>query len=129
MPAHGVFDKSKRGGMINPIRWLSAVFLFLLATPQASTAQTSAGNPNDANAALHLLTPRYPMPYSPVHAEKIVDALGRIRNCLETSTPANIINLQTMMRTPDSARIDGNSSFRPGSFRLVLLSFNDCATL
>ena len=105
--------------MKHTINVLFVAFLLLTVMAGPARAQTAAAGQNDANTPLHLLTPRYPVPYGPVKGEEIAAILNRVRSYLEASTPTRIIDRQTKEEITTYARIDTNSILEPGTFRLI----------
>ena len=88
------------------------VFIVALLCP-AISAQT------DATTPLHLLKPDYPVPYGIPKPEDVKLTLDRIRNYLESSTPTGFINEKTGARVTDLRKIDADTIFARGDFRIV----------
>jgi unsaturated rhamnogalacturonyl hydrolase len=95
------------------IMLLSAGFSFPLLSQVTSVKVT------DANTALHLLPPDYPVPYGPQKTEDIITVLNRIFTYLDVSTPAKIINRQTKTEITDLSKLTPGAIFEPGIFRLI----------
>ena len=80
----------------------------------------SAQNPvNDATTPLHLLQPDYPTPYGAKTPQEIKATIDKIYDFLEKTTPAGLINSKTQQPITDLKKLDENSIFTPGTFRLT----------
>lgn len=80
----------------------------------------SAQNPvNDATTPLHLLQPDYPTPYGAKPPQEIKATIDKIYDFLEKTTPAGLINSKTQQPITDLKKLDENSIFTPGTFRLT----------
>ena len=91
----------------------------LFATlPCIANAQT-APKGNDVNTPLHLLQPDYPVPYGVPVKDSIMRVLNRIYNYLDAVTPAQLINKKTNEAITDYSKVDSNTIFKPGDFRLM----------
>ena len=74
---------------------------------------------NDATTPLHLIQPAYETPYGKPDEKQIIGVLDRIFNYLSQSTPAALINKVTGEEITNYSKIDENTIFKPGDFRLV----------
>lgn len=94
---------------------LLLVFLF----PAVVVAQNVPSKVTDSNTALHALQPDYPVPYGAPETEAVKAVLDRIYNFLEASTPARMIDRNTKSEIKDLAKLNSESVFEPGVFRLI----------
>ncbi|MEP6750152.1 MAG: glycoside hydrolase family 88 protein [Bacteroidota bacterium] len=95
---------------------MSLIFLAMIsANGQAQT--TPKGN--DVNTPLHLLQPDYPVHYGVPVKDSIVAVLDRIYNYLDVVTPAELVNKKTNEAVTDYSKVDSNTIFKPGDFRLM----------
>jgi unsaturated rhamnogalacturonyl hydrolase len=90
--------------------------LILLLLAHSIGAQQA---PNDATAPLHLLQPNYPVPYGIPKPEEVRAILNRIYGYLDTVTPTGLINEKTGQPVTDFSKIDENTIFAHGDFRIV----------
>jgi rhamnogalacturonyl hydrolase YesR/lysophospholipase L1-like esterase len=74
---------------------------------------------NDSTTPLHLLAPAYVTPYGKPDEKAITVVLDRIYNYLNEVTPAVLINKETKEEVTDYSKIDANTIFKPGDFRLL----------
>ena len=74
---------------------------------------------NDSTTPLHLLAPAYDTPYGKPDEKAITVVLDRIYNYLNEVTPPVLINKETLAEVTDFAKIDANTIFKPGDFRLL----------
>jgi rhamnogalacturonyl hydrolase YesR/lysophospholipase L1-like esterase len=99
----------------------------------------SAQKQTDSNTPLHLLKPDYKTPYGKPEVKDIVAVLDRIYDYLNENTPASLVKKvkeqkKNELQTPDSpplvanegydevtdySKIDVNTIFKPGDFRLI----------
>lgn len=93
--------------------------LVLLLTSNIVYSQTQPVKRNDSNTPLHALQPDYPVPYGPPTAESIKKVLDRIYSYLDAATPVQIENRRTAEAVTDFSKVDSNTIFRPGDFRLT----------
>jgi len=99
---------------------LKPIILLLLAgLTLPVSSQNTPSKVTDSNTALHLLQPDYPVPYGPPKAEDITAVLNRIFSYLEASTPAKMIDRQSKAEITDMTKLNSNSIFEPGVFRLI----------
>jgi unsaturated rhamnogalacturonyl hydrolase len=89
-----------------------ALFIIVLLCPIVS-AQT------DQTTPLHLLKPNYPVPYGIPKADDVKQTLDRVRSYLDSSTPTGFINEKTGAAVTDLSKIDANTVFARGDFRIV----------
>lgn len=64
-------------------------------------------------------SPNYPVPYGATTVAAITEVLNRIRDYLDTDTPARIINKQTGAEVTDFTKPDTNSILQPGAFPII----------
>ncbi|QGY46757.1 glycoside hydrolase family 88 protein [Maribellus comscasis] len=74
---------------------------------------------NDSNTPLHLLQPDYDTPYGKPEVEKIIEVLDRVYNYLNENTPIELIDKNSKVEITDFSKIDKNTIFQPGDFRLI----------
>lgn len=74
---------------------------------------------NDSNSPLHLMKPDYDTPYGKPEVKEITLVLDRIYNYLENTTYTELINKSTQKLITDYSKIDENSIFKPGDFRII----------
>ena len=92
------------------------VVTLVVAAPGSALAQAPT---TDANNALILLKPDYPVPYGPTTAAKVIDVLQRVRGYLEASTPVRIVNRTTGQPITDPAQFGTVAAIEPGAFRVT----------
>jgi len=88
------------------------LFIAALLCPAVS-AQT------DQTTPLHLLKPNYPVPYGIPKAEDVKLTLDRVRNYLDAATPTGFVNDKTGAAITDLSKVDANTIFAKGDFRIV----------
>jgi len=88
------------------------LFIAALLCPAVS-AQT------DQTTPLHLLKPNYPVPYGIPKAEDVKLTLDRVRNYLDAVTPTGFVNDKTGAAITDLSKVDANTIFAKGDFRIV----------
>ena len=74
---------------------------------------------NDSTTPLHLLAPAYDTPYGKPEVKDITVVLDRVYNYLNEVTPPVLINKETQAEVTDFSKIDANTIFKPGDFRLL----------
>ncbi len=74
---------------------------------------------NDSTAPLHLLQPDYETPYGIPGPSSIIKVLDRVCHYLDSVTPAKLEDKLSGKEIGDYSKIDGNTVFKPGDFRLV----------
>jgi rhamnogalacturonyl hydrolase YesR len=90
---------------------LPAVQITVFAqNPQAKT---------DANPAMYLMPPDYPVPYGKTTVNDIKLVLERIYHYLNSVTPAVLIDQNTNEEIKDYSKINNNAIFKKGDFRLI----------
>ena len=99
------------------LKLITLLLLAGLTLPVSS--QNAPSRVTDSNTPLHLLQPDYPVPYGPVKAEDIMAVLNRIFTYLDSSTPAKMIDRQSKSEITDMSKLNSNSIFEPGVFRLI----------
>jgi unsaturated rhamnogalacturonyl hydrolase len=95
------------------------ILIFIAGFSSGAMSQIPATKVTDANTALHLLQPDYPVPYGPAKSEDITTVLNRIYKYLDASTPARVIDRKTKTAITDLTKLTGGSVFEPGVFRLI----------
>lgn len=65
------------------------------------------------------IAPKYPVHYGPTTVGEITEVLNRLLGCLESHTPARLIDRQTGREVVDLTRPDTNSIIQPGSFPII----------
>ncbi|WP_303921432.1 glycoside hydrolase family 88 protein [Draconibacterium sediminis] len=78
----------------------------------------SAQKVNDVTTPLHLLQPDYPTPYGKPDPDDIIKTIDKVYNYLNESTPAKLQNKNTGKEITDFSKVDENTIFMPGDFRL-----------
>jgi rhamnogalacturonyl hydrolase YesR/lysophospholipase L1-like esterase len=73
----------------------------------------------DSTTPLHLLAPAYDTPYGKPEVKSITEVLDRVYSYLDQTTPMVLINKDTQAEVTDYAKIDENTIFKPGDFRLL----------
>ena len=73
----------------------------------------------DATTPLHQLKPNYPIPYGIPKPEDVKQTLDRVRSYLDSVTPIGFINEKTGAPVTDVLKIDAETVFARGDFRLV----------
>ena len=73
----------------------------------------------DATTPLHQLKPNYPIPYGIPKPEEVNQTLDRVRQYLDSVTPIGFINEKTGAPVNDLSKIDAETVFARGDFRLV----------
>jgi rhamnogalacturonyl hydrolase YesR len=86
------------------------LFLFINGLAQKQT---------DTNTPLHLLKPDYKTPYGKPEVKDVVAVLDRVYNYLNANTPTVLIDKESKLEISDYSRIDKNTIFKPGDFRLI----------
>jgi len=74
---------------------------------------------NDSTTPLHLMAPAYDTPYGKPDEKGITVVLDRIYNYLNQTTPMVLIDKVTKAEVTDYSKIDANTIFKPGDFRLL----------
>lgn len=103
---------------LNEIRLFKSIscvaFLFFCSL------NVSAQEPlNDVTTPLHLLQPEYPTPYGAQSVEAIIATLDRVYNFLESKTASKVIDSKTNKEVTNLNKLDENTVFEPGVFRLT----------
>jgi rhamnogalacturonyl hydrolase YesR len=104
--------KNNKFKIIKKISFAAAI----LAFPLTGLSQEPA---NDVTAPLHLLQPDYPTPYGAQSIKEITVTLDKVYAFLEKTTPASVINSKTKQEITNLKKLDENSTFAPGTFRLT----------
>jgi rhamnogalacturonyl hydrolase YesR len=82
-------------------------------------AQNALLKINDSNTPLHALQPDYPVPYGAPKPEEVTAVIDRIYNFLNGTTPMRMIDRQSKTEITDLSKLNENSIFDPGTFRLI----------
>ncbi len=93
---------------------VASLIVSLLVTVQAQTIKKT-----DSTAPLHLLHPDYETPYGIPGPSSIIKVLDRVYHYLDSVTPAKLEDKLSGKEIGDYSKIDGNTIFKPGDFRLV----------
>lgn len=102
--------------MKNNILNFTVTMVSCLAISNVALAQEPE---NDVTAPLHLLQPDYPTPYGVKSIDEIITTLDRVYNYLESETAAKLIDSKTNKEITNFKKLDENSIFEPGAFRLT----------
>lgn len=102
--------------MKNTILKTTMALAYCLATSTVVLAQEPT---NDVTTPLHLLQPDYPTPYGVKTVDEIIVTLDRVYNYLETETAAKLIDATTKKEITNYKKLNANSIFEPGAFRLT----------
>ena len=94
------------------MKFVTLLFIIALFS-QVFLAQT------DATTPLHQLKPNYPVPYGVPKPEDVKQTLDRVRQYLDSVTPIGFINEKTGAPVNDLSKIDADTVFARGDFRLV----------
>ncbi len=92
---------------------LSLLILFIGATG------LRAQKINDSTTPLHLMAPNYDTPYGKPEVKSITVVLDRIYSYLDQTTPMALIDKASKAELTDYSKIDVNTIFKPGDFRLL----------
>ena len=92
---------------------LTMILIIVALLCPAVSAQTDQSTP------LHLLKPNYPVPYGIPKPEDVKLTLDRVRNYLDGATPTGFINEKTGAAVTDLSKIDADTVFAHGDFRIV----------
>ncbi|KJD34837.1 glycosyl hydrolase family 88 [Tamlana nanhaiensis] len=74
---------------------------------------------NDVTTPLHLLQANYPTPYGAQSIEDIVLTVDRVYDFLESETASKLIDSKTHTEITNYKKLDENTVFSPGAFRLT----------
>ena len=74
---------------------------------------------NDSTSPLHLMAPVYDTPYGKPEIKSITAVLDKVYSYLDQCTPMALVNKETQAEIIDYSRIDKNTIFKPGDFRLL----------
>ncbi|WP_405380014.1 glycoside hydrolase family 105 protein [Maribacter sp. LLG6340-A2] len=102
--------------MKNTILKTTVALAYCLATSTVVLAQEPT---NDVTTPLHLLQPDYPTPYGVKTVDEIIVTLDRVYNYLESETAAKLIDATTKKEITNYKKLNENSIFEPGAFRLT----------
>lgn len=91
----------------------------LLLAATSSSAQYVSHKGNDVTTPLHLLKPAYVTPYGEATPATVKVALDRVYNYLDTTTPFQLIDKTTGKAISDLKKVNSNSIFKPGDYRLT----------
>ena len=101
------------------MKTLIVIMLLAVGISSPVLSQNTTARVTDANTALHLLAPDYPVPYGPMKIEEITAILNRVYSCLDTSTPVKVIDRQSKAEITDIKKLTPDAIFEPGVFRLI----------
>ncbi len=88
-------------------------FLLIFCTGLHAQRQT------DSNTPLHLLQPAYRIPYGSPEVAGITKVLDRVWSYLDQNTFPELIDKTNQAPVNDYSKMDGNTIFKPGDFRLI----------
>jgi rhamnogalacturonyl hydrolase YesR/lysophospholipase L1-like esterase len=91
------------------------ILTFLLISCNLLFAQKQT----DTNTPLHLLKPDYKIPYGTPEVAGITKVLDRMWSYLDQNTFPELIDKTTQAPVADYSKIDKNTIFKPGDFRLI----------
>ena len=95
---------------------LLTAILVALALPAHAAPQAPL---NDVTAPLHLMKPDYPTPYGAPTVADVSKVLDRVFTYLDAVTPAKVIDQNTKQEIRDFSKIDDNTVFAQGDYRLT----------
>jgi len=73
----------------------------------------------DATTPLHLLQPKYPIPYGIPKQEDVTKTLDLVRGYLDGVTPTGFVNEKTGAPVTDLSKIDSETILARGDFRII----------
>ncbi len=74
---------------------------------------------NDSNSPLHLMKPEYPVMYGETTLDSISSDIDRIYTYLDRVTPMALEERGSQTAVTDVNKIDTNTIFKKGDFRLI----------
>ncbi|MEI7422824.1 MAG: glycoside hydrolase family 88 protein [Prolixibacteraceae bacterium] len=83
------------------------------------SASLQAQKINDSTSPLHLMAPAYDTPYGKPEIKGITAVLDKVFSYLDQCTPMALVNKETQAEITDYSKIDKNTIFKPGDFRLL----------
>lgn len=92
--------------------------LLLLLTSCVNNKAIESGQ-TDSTSPLHLMKPDYPINYGIPEKSEIVEQLDKIYNYLNSTTPMELMDRDSEVIVDDYSKIDENTVFKPGDFRLL----------
>jgi unsaturated rhamnogalacturonyl hydrolase len=95
------------------------IFAVIYVQCQAHRTQNTMPKQNDSNTPLHLMKPDYQTPYGIPQTGEITEVLNRVYNYLENTTPTQLIDKDSKTEITDYNKINSNTIFKRGDFRLV----------
>ena len=101
------------------MKTLIVIMLLAVGISSPVLSQNTTARVTDANTALHLLAPDYPVPYGPMKIEEITAVLNCVYSYLDTSTPVKVIDRQSKAEITDIKKLTPDAIFEPGVFRLI----------
>lgn len=96
---------------------LSSLLLSVLQNTTQAQYTTQKGN--DVTTPLHLLKPDYTTPYGETKPADVKQVLDRVFNYLDAATPAQLADKQSGSPVSDLKKVDQNTIFKQGDFRLI----------
>jgi len=82
-------------------------------------ASLPAQKVNDSSSPLHLMKPNYEIPYGKPEVKSITEVLDKVYNYLDQTTPMALESKESQVAVTDYSKVDENTIFKPGDFRLV----------
>jgi rhamnogalacturonyl hydrolase YesR len=97
-----------------------AVCALLIGSATLLPAKTFAQvKGNDVTTPLHLLKPAYVTPYGETKPADVKAVLDKVYNYLNANTPAELVDQTTNAAVTDLSKVNSNTIFKPGDFRLI----------
>lgn len=93
------------------------LLIIIVFSGYSSFSQTKLAN--DVTTPLHLMQPDYPISYGEPSVESIIEVLSRVHKFLDNATPPQIIDSSTKQGFTDYKKLNDNSVFGEGLFRLT----------
>ena len=93
------------------------IFFSLLICGNCLSAQPPAAN--DVTVPLHLMQPKYAVPYGKPDIQQVKSLLDRVYNYLDSVTPAQFVERRGGRVIADMGSIDSNTILKPGDYRLT----------
>lgn len=96
------------------------IFAFLLFPLSQGYAQYTQKSGTDSDTPLHLLKPKYDVPYGVPEKQDVLNSLEKVYNYLNETTPAEIVDATTkeVVSIKDFSKHD-KIAFKQGDFRLI----------
>jgi len=109
--------KQTHAASLRSFRILMAIaMVFAIGT---ASAQYVTGKGNDSSMPLHLLKPEYSTPYGETTRDSVKKVVDRVYTYLNAVTPMQVVDKSSGKPITDLSKIDGNTQFAQGDFRLT----------